>query len=93
MGIGISELIVILIVVLILFGPGKLPEVGKALGQAIREFKRAQRDFMSDTPLPPEPPPPPATGPTSTPTAGSTTPAAVTPPTGPDRDSPPPPQS
>ncbi len=89
MGIGISELIVILIVVLILFGPGKLPEVGKALGQAIREFKRAQRDFMSDAPLPPEPPPP-ATGPTSAPTAGSTTPTAATPPAGPDRDSPPP---
>ncbi|MBI3038046.1 twin-arginine translocase TatA/TatE family subunit, partial [bacterium] len=46
MGIGFSELIIILVVVLILFGPGKLPDVGKALGRGIREFKRAQRDLL-----------------------------------------------
>ncbi|MEW6711564.1 MAG: twin-arginine translocase TatA/TatE family subunit, partial [Candidatus Riflebacteria bacterium] len=37
MGIGFTELIVILVIILILFGPGKLPEIGKALGKGIRE--------------------------------------------------------
>ncbi len=35
------HLILILIVVLIIFGPGKLPDVGKAMGKTIREFKRS----------------------------------------------------
>ena len=43
-GIGMPELIVILIVVLLIFGAAKLPEIGKALGKAIREFKKAGRD-------------------------------------------------
>lgn len=50
MGIGFSELIMILIIILILFGPGKLPEIGKALGRGIREFKKAQNDLLSDDP-------------------------------------------
>ena len=41
-GIGAGEFIVILIVGLIVFGPGKLPEVGRGLGKALREFKKAQ---------------------------------------------------
>ena len=41
-GIGAGEFIVILIVGLIVFGPGKLPEVGRALGKALREFRKAQ---------------------------------------------------
>ncbi len=45
MGIGFTELIVILVIILILFGPGKLPEIGKALGRGIREFKDAQNDI------------------------------------------------
>lgn len=39
--IGTTELIVILVLALIIFGPGKLPEVGKAVGRSFREFKRA----------------------------------------------------
>ncbi|MBI4650939.1 twin-arginine translocase TatA/TatE family subunit [Candidatus Desantisbacteria bacterium] len=39
--IGIFELIVILVIILIFFGPGKLPEIGEALGKAIGNFKRA----------------------------------------------------
>ena len=35
------HLILILLIVLIIFGPGKLPELGKGLGQSIREFKKA----------------------------------------------------
>ncbi|MGF7185949.1 sec-independent protein translocase protein TatA [Desulfitispora alkaliphila] len=38
---GVTELILILAVALIIFGPGKLPEVGKSLGKSIREFKSA----------------------------------------------------
>ena len=41
-GIGAGEFIVILIVGLIVFGPGKLPEVGRAIGKALREFRKAQ---------------------------------------------------
>lgn len=39
--IGFSELVLILLLALLIFGPGKLPEVGKALGKSIREFKSA----------------------------------------------------
>ena len=44
MGIGFTELVVILVIILILFGPGKLPEIGKAMGRGIREFKDAQKN-------------------------------------------------
>lgn len=40
-GIGAPELIVILVVALIIFGPGKLPEIGSALGKGVRDFKKA----------------------------------------------------
>lgn len=39
--IGPGELIVILLIVLVLFGPKRLPEIGHALGRAIQEFKKA----------------------------------------------------
>ncbi|GMB02245.1 twin-arginine translocase TatA/TatE family subunit [Pelosinus sp. IPA-1] len=38
---SMAELSVILVIALVVFGPGKLPEVGKALGRGIQEFKRA----------------------------------------------------
>jgi sec-independent protein translocase protein TatA len=40
-GIGVPELLVILVVALIIFGPGRLPEVGSALGRGIRDFRRS----------------------------------------------------
>ncbi len=40
-GIGVPELIVILVIALVVFGPGKLPEIGNALGKGIRDFKKA----------------------------------------------------
>ena len=46
--IGLAELVVLLVVILILFGPGKLPEVGKALGKAVGEFRRGIRDGLDD---------------------------------------------
>ena len=47
-GLGLTELVVVLIVALIVFGPGKLPQVGKALGKGIAEFKRAARGIDDD---------------------------------------------
>ena len=38
---SMAELAVVLVIALVVFGPGKLPEVGKALGRGIQEFKRA----------------------------------------------------
>ncbi len=40
-GIGMPELIIILVIILIIFGPGKLPEIGAGMGKAIRNFKGA----------------------------------------------------
>ena len=40
-GIGAPELIVILVIALVVFGPGKLPEIGSALGKGVRDFKKA----------------------------------------------------
>jgi sec-independent protein translocase protein TatA len=39
-GLGVPELVVILVVALLIFGPGRLPEIGGALGRGIRDFKR-----------------------------------------------------
>lgn len=43
LGLGTQELIIILVIVLVIFGAGKLPEVGGALGKGIRNFKRAAK--------------------------------------------------
>jgi sec-independent protein translocase protein TatA len=40
-GLGIGELVVILVIVLIIFGAGKLPEIGEGLGRGIRSFRKA----------------------------------------------------
>ena len=47
-GIGIPELIVVLVICLIVFGPGKLPSVGASIGKAIKEFKKATKDGGDD---------------------------------------------
>lgn len=46
LNIGAGELILILIVVLIVFGPGKLPEVAKSMGKAVREFRKASSNLQ-----------------------------------------------
>ncbi len=43
-GIGMPELIIILIIILIIFGAGKLPEIGAGMGKAIRNFRGAASD-------------------------------------------------
>jgi sec-independent protein translocase protein TatA len=45
MGLGMPEVILILVVALIVFGPRKLPDLGKSLGQAMLQFRRASEDF------------------------------------------------
>jgi sec-independent protein translocase protein TatA len=49
-GIGMPELIIILVIILIIFGAGKLPEIGAGMGKAIRNFKGATTE--SDTKKP-----------------------------------------
>lgn len=46
--IGVPGLIIILAMILILFGPRKLPEVGSAVGKTLAEFKKSARDIMDD---------------------------------------------
>ena len=68
--IGPGELILILVIALVIIGPGRLPDVGAALGKSIREFRKASTDMAEATridtsPLPPATaapaaPPPPA---------------------------------
>jgi len=53
-GFGLAEMVVILVVALIVFGPGKLPQVGKALGSSLREFRDATRALDDDRILPDE---------------------------------------
>jgi TatA/E family protein of Tat protein translocase len=45
MGLGMTEVILILVIALIIFGPRKLPELGKSMGQAMFQFRRASDDF------------------------------------------------
>ncbi len=44
--IGFPELIIILVLALVIFGPKKLPEVGKAIGSGLKEFKKATSDLQ-----------------------------------------------
>ncbi|MBR7553180.1 twin-arginine translocase TatA/TatE family subunit [Allobacillus sp. GCM10007491] len=46
--IGIPGLILIVILLLVIFGPKKLPEFGKAAGQTLKEFKKSTNDLMSE---------------------------------------------
>ncbi len=55
-GIGVPELILILIIGLVVFGPGKLPEVGRAVGKSIREFKKATTAVTEELEVAPEKP-------------------------------------
>ena len=83
--IGMPEMLVILVIALIIFGPRKLPELGKSLGKSLAEFKRASNDLKStleeeirveettkrveSTPIPPAPVAPPVAEDHSTPRA------------------------
>ena len=45
-GVGTQEIIIILVIALVVFGPKKLPEIGKAIGQGLREIKKASKDIV-----------------------------------------------
>lgn len=47
-GIGPWELVLILVIALVVFGPGKLPEVGKALGNGLKEFRKASESIKEE---------------------------------------------
>lgn len=51
-GIGPWELVLILIIALVIFGPGKLPEIGQALGKGVKEFRRATSPTANQEELP-----------------------------------------
>ena len=44
-GIGMPELLIILVIILIIFGAGKLPEIGSGLGKGIRNFRKATKEI------------------------------------------------
>ncbi|WP_046174482.1 twin-arginine translocase TatA/TatE family subunit [Domibacillus indicus] len=46
--IGVPGLILILVIALIIFGPSKLPEIGRAFGSTLKEFKKSTRELVSD---------------------------------------------
>ena len=48
-GIGMPELLVILVIILIIFGAGKLPEIGGAIGKGIKNFKKGMQDDDKST--------------------------------------------
>lgn len=43
LGLGVTELVIILVIILIIFGPRKLPQMGRALGQSVRELRNATK--------------------------------------------------
>ena len=46
--IGVPGLVLILVIALIIFGPSKLPEIGRAFGSTLKGFKKSTRDLVSD---------------------------------------------
>ena len=49
MGIGFPELMIILVIIMIIFGAGKLPEIGSAFGNSIRNFKKSMKEAEENT--------------------------------------------
>ena len=53
MDIGFREILLILLIILILFGAKRIPEMMRAMGQGVKEFKKAARDITEDEPAKP----------------------------------------
>jgi sec-independent protein translocase protein TatA len=81
---GIWEILIILIVVLLIFGPRRLPEMAKGLGQSVRLFRKEMRDFKADLemddprPAAPAQAPVPAPAPQAAPAVAQPSPVAPT---------------
>jgi len=62
LGLGPSELLLVLLIVLVIFGAGKIPQIGSSLGKGIRNFRKAVKGEEEDSDPAKEPPsaPPPA---------------------------------
>lgn len=58
LGLGISELLIILVIILIIFGAGKLPELGDGIGRGIRNFRRSVKPEEIDVTPPKDDPGP-----------------------------------
>ena len=58
MDIGFREILLILLIILILFGAKRIPEMMKAMGQGVKEFKKAAKDIQMDDDSTPSGPPP-----------------------------------
>jgi sec-independent protein translocase protein TatA len=54
--IGPTELILILLIVIIIFGAKKLPDLGRSIGEGIKNFKKSVNEGKDTTPKPPQPP-------------------------------------
>lgn len=99
--IGTPEILLVLVIALLLFGPTKLPELGKSLGRAIREFKKASAELQetierevedvkrqtSNEPSPPAPSSSASLPPGALPPPSTPMPAPLAPPA-PDKDPP-----
>ena len=67
-GLSLTHILLFLVILLLLFGAKRLPEIGGALGKSIGEFKRSMRDINTDMNAPTPPPLPPAPPAASQPT-------------------------
>lgn len=82
---GPLELVIILVIALLILGPGRLPDVGSALGKSLREFRKASSDIQESvkvdtSPLPPDvAPAPPVAPPPVTPPVVAASPGAAAP--------------
>jgi sec-independent protein translocase protein TatA len=74
--IGAPELIIILVIALLILGPGKLPEVGASLGKSIREFRKASTDIQESVKVDVDTSPLPAAAPADPVAAAPAAPAA-----------------
>jgi sec-independent protein translocase protein TatA len=75
--IGAPELIIILVIALLVIGPGRLPDVGSALGKSIREFRKASTDVQDAAKID-APPPTSASAPPAKPSAPPSEPSTET---------------
>jgi sec-independent protein translocase protein TatA len=65
-----SHILILMLIVVLVFGAKRIPEIGSSLGQGIKEFKRSLKDVVEDRPEPRGPVPPPPSSSSTLPTGG-----------------------